>query len=128
MRPRSWPRGLELDRVQRPSGMLMIRPRRMVSPTEWEKPMQVGAEDVDAAVEVASVASLRPKMVDRAGVGGCGAAADADATGLGGHLLSDRGTWDVFPLPRLTSPLPPYLNSAGDAKSITTGAHAMIIR
>ena len=71
--------------------------------------MQAGAEDVDAAAEVVSVASLWPKMVDRAGVGGCGAATDADATGLGGRLPWDQGTQDVFPLPRLTSPLPPCM-------------------
>ena len=39
---------------------------------EQVKPVQAGAEDVDVAAEDVSVASLRPKIVDRSGVTGSG--------------------------------------------------------
>ena len=72
-----------------------------------EKLVQARAEDVDVAAEDVSVASFQAKMVERAGVGGSGAAADADANGSGGRLSWDRGTRDIFPLPRFASRLPP---------------------
>ena len=69
----------------------MVRDILALWKTEKEK---AGSEDVGVAAEDVSVASLWPKMVDRAGVGVTGADADADVPG--GRLPWDRGTRDVF--------------------------------
>ena len=93
MRPRSFPRGLELGCVR----------GRLVT-TEQEKPAQARAEEGDAVAEVVSVASHRPKMFDTAGV-----TTDADATDPGGRLPWDRGTRDILRMFRFASRLPPCM-------------------
>ena len=72
-----------------------------------------GAENVDRGRgrRQRGIALAHDQLTERAS-NGCGADADADATEAdGGRLPSDRGTRDVFPLPRLTSPLPPCMIS-----------------
>ena len=63
-----------------------LRDRRMEGRLMTRLGVADGAGDVDVAAEVVSAASLRPKMVDSAGVGGSGPPRTLTPTGPAGRL------------------------------------------